>query len=224
MKPARKIISVVLAIALIAAGVMSVSAFDIHVPREEKYRDSIVPRLGIEIEGYPEPIYYELFEYSNSEEEPSATPDYVLVFAASAGLTPTVCEGDIFGDYVFFSYSIFEPYHLGLHIYLPGEDKLYTLREAWDLPVDGIEAVFTEYEENIGRRIGDANGDNEINIKDATEIQKRVAGLLGTEEVPCDTYCYNGKQKGYVSDFNRDGERNVKDATAIQKYIAGLEY
>ncbi len=200
---------------------VSVSAFDIHAPREEKYREFIVPRLGIEIEGYPKPIYFELFEYSNNTEEPSATPDYVLVVAASAALTPTESESDVFGEWVVYVGPILEPYHLGLHVYLPKEDKLYTLREAWDLPVEGIEAVFTEYEENIGRRIGDTNDDNEINIKDATLIQKSLTGL---EEIPYDEYGPYGKKKGFISDFNRDGERNVKDATAIQKHIAGLEY
>ncbi len=77
-------------------------------------------------------------------------------------------------------------------------------------------------------RIGDLNGDNNLDIKDATLIQKCLAGVeefdayndmvLGFLEK------HHGKWERYISDFNRDGVRNVKDATAIQKHIAGLEY
>ena len=58
--------------------------------------------------------------------------------------------------------------------------------------------------------LGDADGNNTVNVKDATAIQKVVAGL---------------EVAGYVeaaADANEDGSVNVKDATAIQKWVAGL--
>ena len=60
--------------------------------------------------------------------------------------------------------------------------------------------------------LGDANCDDEVNIKDATAIQKHIAML----EVLSDT--------GYIlADVDEDTDVNIKDATAIQKFIAGID-
>ncbi len=59
--------------------------------------------------------------------------------------------------------------------------------------------------------LGDANGNGEVNIKDATTVQKASAKLITLDE--------NAKLR---SDVNSDGKVNVKDATAIQKYTAKI--
>lgn len=59
--------------------------------------------------------------------------------------------------------------------------------------------------------IGDANLDNDINIKDATLIQKASAKLFTMDFVSC-----------LRGDYDFNGEINVRDATAIQKYTAGI--
>ena len=61
-----------------------------------------------------------------------------------------------------------------------------------------------------GYLIGDANSDGELNIKDATAVQKYLAKF--------------GKVDKLVADFNGDLSINVKDATDIQKKLAGLDY
>ncbi len=63
------------------------------------------------------------------------------------------------------------------------------------------------------RTIGDANMDGQVNIKDATAIQKYIAGL--TTEADLD-FSYKN------SDVDTDGKVTVKDATKIQKFIAGM--
>ncbi len=60
--------------------------------------------------------------------------------------------------------------------------------------------------------LGDANCDNEINIKDATAIQKHIAKL----ELLTDTGLILG-------DVDESADVNIKDATAIQKHIAGID-
>lgn len=57
----------------------------------------------------------------------------------------------------------------------------------------------------------DSNGDGSVNVKDATTIQKYVAGLITLSRVGYD-----------VSDADGSGKVNVKDATTIQKYVAGI--
>lgn len=59
--------------------------------------------------------------------------------------------------------------------------------------------------------LGDANNDGIVNIKDATLIQKHIAGL--------DTITGIGLS---AADADGSVSVNIKDATAIQKFIAGL--
>lgn len=62
-----------------------------------------------------------------------------------------------------------------------------------------------------GYKIGDVNKDKDINIKDATLVQKYIAQL---EELSSD--------QRILADNDFDGEVTIKDATYIQKYVAGL--
>ena len=59
--------------------------------------------------------------------------------------------------------------------------------------------------------LGDVNGDGEIDITDATAIQKYLAELIEL----------NSEQKN-AADTNGDGEVDITDVTQIQKYIAEL--
>lgn len=59
--------------------------------------------------------------------------------------------------------------------------------------------------------LGDVNGDNSVNVKDATLVQKSVAGLAVLDDEA--TLC---------ADADLNGSVNVKDATTIQKYVAGM--
>ena len=57
--------------------------------------------------------------------------------------------------------------------------------------------------------LGDADLNDEVNIKDATVIQKATAGVEKLTE-----------KETFAADVNGDKEVNIKDATAIQKHIA----
>lgn len=74
-----------------------------------------------------------------------------------------------------------------------------------------IKAV-TKYSGAKVTTLGDANLDGEVNIADATEIQKNLAGIINFTEV-----------KKLNSDFNVDGIISIADATAIQKWLAGIK-
>ena len=60
---------------------------------------------------------------------------------------------------------------------------------------------------------GDADNDEQINVKDATLVQKSIASLH--------TFAPTTELK---ADANADGEVNIKDATEIQKYSAGFTF
>lgn len=59
--------------------------------------------------------------------------------------------------------------------------------------------------------IGDVNGDGDINILDATEIQRHIAQLTTIPE-----------DRLSCADANKDGQVNILDATHIQRFIAQL--
>lgn len=59
---------------------------------------------------------------------------------------------------------------------------------------------------------GDANMDGDVNIKDATYIQKTVAGLERMSLI-----------ERLAGDADTMGDINIKDATAIQKFVAGMK-
>ena len=122
------------------------------------------------------------------------------------------------GEYAVLN-NYWEPtYKTGYFVYLPDENEVLTLSEAYDAEVECIERVFEESGIEAGL-LGDADQSGRLDVKDATAIQKQIAGIASGEQENTDALLYET-----ICDFNRDGERNVKDATAIQKYIAGLEY
>lgn len=80
-----------------------------------------------------------------------------------------------------------------------------------EAPTEITTAVQTEPATVFAGIIGDVNGDNTVNIKDATQIQKSIASLVQLSD----------KEK-LLADVNNNGRVDIKDATCIQKYAARL--
>ena len=59
--------------------------------------------------------------------------------------------------------------------------------------------------------LGDVNGDGEVNIIDATAIQRHIAGTAVLEG-----------DSLRAADANGDGTVDIDDVTAIQKYVAKI--
>lgn len=63
------------------------------------------------------------------------------------------------------------------------------------------------------RSLGDANCDNKVNIKDATQIQRFIALIIDE----------SSKDFSYKNaDVNTDGKITIRDATTIQKFVANI--
>ncbi len=101
------------------------------------------------------------------------------------------------------------------------EDELFAKLAAYfeltDEEMDAIRGISSSDDEASGDEattdevlLGDADGDAKVNVKDATAIQKQVAGFDITIDVA-------------AADADQNGSVNVKDATAIQKWVAGME-
>ncbi len=81
----------------------------------------------------------------------------------------------------------------------------YTFAPCAENPTNPSEPVYVGI-------LGDANEDSNVNIKDATAIQKHIAGLALLTETGVK-----------LADVDASTIVNIKDATAIQKHIAGLD-
>ena len=72
--------------------------------------------------------------------------------------------------------------------------------------------VTTGKSETSSYLLGDADGDGEVNIIDATVIQRTLAGIALPSS--CDEE---------AADVDGDGEITIIDVTCIQRYLAGIE-
>ena len=102
----------------------------------------------------------------------------------------------------------------GFCIFVYDGENFYNIGEAWESGLITDLSVLEDFCDPVYvTRIGDVNRDKNIDIKDATTLQKHLVGLINLPVA-------NGF--GNIYDYADDGEINVRDATAIQKHIAGL--
>ena len=111
------------------------------------------------------------------------------------------------------------PEALRYFVYTPESRNIYTLRQAYDMELEGIMNVFTDC--GLGFLLGDMDNDLKLTIKDATYIQKCLAKFEG--------YTFKGEDTTIpdwvhidVADFDLNSKLNIKDATAIQKRLANI--
>lgn len=192
-----------------------------------KYKDEVLTLLDIPEED-PEngggwlAYYHEGYEYYSDSSDNEATPDYVLI-EVYENVSGPAFAAKVFGDYVLRNYEHKFPATFGYFIYLPKTNEIYSLQEAYNMELEGIYNVFTEG--GIGELIGDVNYDGKLNIRDATLIQKDLAGIEKIENNSIEAFVYTEDENvpTSIGDYNRDGKMNIRDATAIQKHLAGLD-
>ena len=86
------------------------------------------------------------------------------------------------------------------------------MSEKSDTEINNYIAPYESPTDDINQSLlSDVDSDGEINIKDATMIQKCVVGLEQLDE-----------NQSICADTNGDGTINVNDATLIQKYVVKL--
>lgn len=226
----KKYIALILVMVFMGyTALMNVSAISVDEENKYKYDEIIIPKVfqDYELENPDLIIYYnEIFEYHLSNEvstNDESIPEYVLVYL-NTNMSLDMPSADVFGDYILKNTSMGHPFAYGYGIYIPSTEEVYGLTYAYELDIEGIESVFTEAK--IGKLIGDLDKDRKITIKDATYIQKCLAGLLEFDKYDYITAFEYEENPPllYVSDFNRDCERNIKDATAIQKHLAKMDF
>ena len=89
-----------------------------------------------------------------------------------------------------------------------GSDNSTVLRE---LVYDCAQTGEGPTQPPVGDTLGDTDGDGEVTILDATNIQRWLAGMIADSEIYLD-----------ASDTDGDGEVTILDATRIQRLLAGI--
>lgn len=189
-----------------------------------EYKEDVFRILHIDSSADESPAYFELYKHFETiEAKPGATPDYAVVEVYEKHMEP-VPVAIVVGDYVLRNDYYRFPGAFGYFIYVPETKELYPMETAFNQDIPGIYKFFTEHAFG-GQLIGDVNYDNELNIKDATIIQKNLAGLstIWNNRIEgLEVFTQEKPLPRYIGDFNRDGKMNIRDATAIQKHLAKI--
>lgn len=145
----------------------------------------------------------------------SCAPAYVVDYEVEGyGMYATVILDVRLGDYLFYSSSSYEPS-------IFADNKLTTLTQAYreGILTDEMLAELADsgYNYNSHCRIitryipGDADGDGEVNIIDATTVQRYDVEMIGDYDL------YKP-----LADVDGDSGVNIIDATLIQRYDVGI--
>lgn len=220
------VLSMVLMLSLCtAAGVQAVTIDYDAIIKDGEIYDAMYDYLKQYPKFESKPLYTLFMVYENYNDN-EASPDWAVVEVHSTA-TATRCYHEINGYYIYCLHPSYGEQILSYYIVDMKTKEVTALADAMNASPDKYMPLFTDSGYDRITRIGDINGDKNLDIKDATLIQKCLSGLdtfkSYDDEVCGFTEKHHGNWSRYISDFDRDGKRNVKDATAIQKYISGLD-
>ena len=184
---------------------------------EDAFKNWSVTKYGEEWMNNYSYTYNELYTHYNGDQ-----PDWVLCQAKYGDFEEPMITwlriGGI-GGRTIIGTSWDMPFATGYGVYDVKANEFYALEDLTDdcfmpkhtgLSADKYEGLADALAElNIGYMTGDANGDNKVDVLDATFIQKVAGG-----KADIDYY------KELKLDVNKDNEVDILDATAIQKYAA----
>lgn len=218
----KRIISAIVIFALLLSA-SAVAAFaydpDPEYIMKEKCIDAMMKKFDV-AEEYRDEVYIDF----------AVSYDRFIVFQGTVGPCPDLCTHCYIDGYWFFGGAIFgseDENPVGLYA-LDNYGNLRTLEETANMSfidMDGLFEVMPEKGDMFMR--GDIDNDRRLTVKDATFVQKYVAGFPETVEK-----AYKHLLGARVMDFDLSGGTSlfgstpgisVKDATAIQKRVAGLD-
>lgn len=153
--------------------------------------------------------------------------DWALVYGTTRYQTAQEVYA-VLGNRVFMQNMGEIPFVLGYGVYDAQKDTFIDLGYVYNSDrYTGLKEAVDALD--IGTLIGDMNGDNDLTVKDATMIQKSLAGITdfsaddAVAEQFNNAFPNNTPQLAYKSDVNRNGARDIGDATDVQKIVAKMK-
>lgn len=160
---------------------------------------------------YPPYTYKDLYLHNRENRKENENPyDWVLCQARYNMPEPEpVTEYRIggAGGRLIVSYSIKSPFECGYGVFDVTQNEYYGLEDIANdySKYDGLLDALAE--NNVGSLLGDVNGDNEVDIIDATLVQKYASDKAGLDD-----------NQRLAADVNGDYSADVFDAAEIQKF------
>ncbi len=213
-------------LSLITAAVLSLTAFTstaYAADEQPQYFASFCRQYSWNSDCSDILTYQELYTHYDGQDE----ADWVLVYALTNMVCPMLTHA-VLGDRVFYQNNVYVPFSFGYAVYDIRQDKFYDFVNCITGETLQGKGRFKDIEKvtsslNLGVEIGDMNRDGRLSVKDATQVQRCIAGTIDfPDDDDLTAYIPKTEELSYISDVNRDSRRNISDATAIQRKIAGI--
>lgn len=160
-------------------------------------------------------VYQELYYHEYDKDDKPYDCDWALVNASMSGIVCDVIHHEVVGGRLLYAGGYkYYPFTFDIGLYDAEQDRFFDvteidfddypdLYEVWQTLDLGIAADYETF--------GDADGDMDVTILDATLIQRGIAGLESRNNIVATG-----------ADADGDGDMTVLDATRIQRYKADL--
>ncbi|MEE0873610.1 MAG: hypothetical protein UIH27_09130 [Ruminococcus sp.] len=219
----KKILSVILAVTLCFCMCL-VPASAVNTEEGLLFKDKFYPFASWEGGNFEDVRSYDELYYHYDENN---CIDWALVYGTTRYHTALEIYA-VLGNRVFTQNMGDIPFVLGYGVYDAQEDTFIDLGYVYYSDrYEGLKEAIDELD--IGTLIGDMNDDNDLTVKDATMIQKSLAGITDfsaddtVAEEFNNAFPNNTPQLAYKSDVNRNGARDIGDATDVQKIVAKIK-
>lgn len=183
---------------------------------------------GVQAKFNKETLIEDFYDFCNNKIESTNENDYVFIndyietddmifFTGQCSwifMHQMIVCADSMGDWHFMSNPC-ESGLSGLGVYVKLGNDIYSIETAWEENLVTDLTPVSKLKDLAFYHTGDINGDKNLNIKDATALQKYIAN----KEVEV-VSSPNIREK--IFDMNKDEKVNIQDATAIQKYLAKM--
>ena len=178
-----------------------------------RYRDRLLRQYPTHdtYTGDPLEVYYHAY---TGDDKPYGT-DWSIVQASISGIVACAELEQIVGGRLLYAPSTYQrPFAFDIGLYDAEQDKFFDITEVDFDDYPDLYEVWQKMdigELTVKEQPGDADGDNDVTILDATKVQRGVAELDNRNKIVATG-----------ADADGDGEMTILDATRIQRYKAEL--
>ena len=160
-------------------------------------------------------MYQEVYYHPCADDDKPYTTDWAIVEASISGIVACAEYEKIVGGRLLYAPNTYQsPFAFDIGIYDAEKDQFFDIE---DIDFDDYPDLYEDWQKmdigelTIKEQPGDADGDLDVTILDATKIQRGIAGLDSKNAIVATG-----------ADADGDGEMTVLDATRIQRYKADL--
>lgn len=180
-----------------------------------RYRERLIGQYHFLDPAAPCDMYQELYYHPYDPDDKESGCDWALVEASYGTVVATAEYHQVVGGRLLWAPNTFQkPFTFDIGIYDAEQDRFFDITEIDFDDYPGLYEIWqrmdigelTEMEQR-----GDADGDMDVTILDATRIQRRLADIESRNNIVATG-----------ADADGDGEITVLDATRIQRYKADL--